>query len=270
MENKDFMSLCVQLYELSEMQRDDLSNLLKSRIFLYEECDGLCFEHLYELSDLELACVVGAVDIEQLAYAQLGISTPLQGKIRGVLSTGQKAELEATIDRIKLARLSIVEKHRDAILGKMQDLVAAGMVEAVSIADPRINQLCTSPSENLPKTAIALSRAILAMDHGSVRGFLKEVRESDLAGALLYMQDARVTRKVMVNLSKARAARLLDDLLDQAYYIKKHAEAKDSHPPANDDCRSNEAACDRFKKVIVELMCCGQISGDFEALDSSI
>jgi TPR repeat protein len=269
MEGKEYLSLCVQLYELSNMQRKDLSEHLKSRIFLYEECDGLCFEHLYELSDKDLTILLGDADIEQLAYAQLCTSKALQEKIRGQLSEEQKAELETAIERITPARLSVVEKARDSILGEMQDLVAAGLVGAVCIADPRINQICTSLPETLPDTTRTLSRAILAMDHWSVRSLLEEVREADLAGALLYMRDARVVRKMMLNLSKARAARLLDDLVDQSHCSQIQAEAKGNQLQVSEDRKSNEAAFTRFKKTMVELMTMGKISRDVETIEES-
>jgi flagellar motor switch protein FliG len=262
MNETDFLSLHEKLYELTDIQRVALSERLRSRIWLYEGGEGVTFEHLNELSDDDLECICRNADIEQLAYALLGASEALQGKIRRLLTEEQRIDLSETKKKITPARLSVVERAHEALLEGMQALVTTGKISAISLADPRIDHICHHSSAPRPEYLRVVSLVILAMDDRSVSFLLSKVQETDLAGALLYLQDSRVIRKVMFNLSVARAARLLDDLVDMHQYGLSRSNKSDLQAASHATPSSIQSAFDRFIRVFQELADTGQLAVD--------
>jgi len=260
MKNSDFIEVCQSLYELSEMQREHLVGLLESRIWIYEGNDRLTIECLYELGDHVLGSLLDEINNEQLAYAILGTSSALQEKINRSLSQERQELLNQTIKEITPARLSMVEEARNAITEVIDKRVSEGKFVGIAIADQRINIIGEAVKSNsLDDYGLDLSFFYALLD-SDFRALLKYIEKNDLTDFLWYVNDSRLTRRVLVNLTNASAAALVEDLYDR-YLVAQIRNGERYHSGSRiDPGEKSGIVLAAVSKAIHRIVDAGQIS----------
>lgn len=216
MKPDEFETLCESLYDLTNEQREGLLDLLKSRIWLYESANCSEFERVYEFDDNAIKIVLRKTPLDLLSYALKGGTEDFRKRFFKNMPKADAAKLLKKMEALGPIRMSQVNQAQEKILEAISALASAGEIELPSPSIPCVAEISATPEVEVNNDPGRLqARVLLTLSDSSLKWLIRGVEITHWVDSLWYLNDARLTRKVLAFCTPHLSNMLMNDFAER-------------------------------------------------------